>query len=65
MSGELGNERNIDALLGSSATPPPIFPSVGNDDFVVKVVLKNRRFFSFCLLSMYNSLRSSRNIKAS
>ena len=44
MGGELGNESNIDLLSGSSATPLPIFASIGNDDFVAKLVLKNRRF---------------------
>ena len=45
MGGELGNESNINAFLGSSATPPPIFASIGTDDFfVAKFVLKNWRF---------------------
>ena len=50
MGGELGNEsinnvyRYVLLLIGSSATPAPIFGSVGNDDFVAKFVLKNRRF---------------------
>ena len=44
MGGELGNESNIDVLLGSSATPPPIFALVGKDSFVAKFVLKIMRF---------------------
>ena len=43
MGGELGIESNIDFLLGSSATPLPIFASIGSDDFVAKFVLKNWR----------------------
>ena len=41
--GELGNESNIDILLGSSATPQPILALLGNDDFVANFVLKNWR----------------------
>ena len=41
MGGKLGNESNIDVLLGSSATSPQVFASIGNDDFVAKFVLKN------------------------
>ena len=44
IGGGLGNESNIDVLLGSSARPVPIFASIGNEDFVAKFVLKNRRF---------------------
>ena len=46
MGGELSNASSVDVplLKGSSATPPPIFASIGNDDFVAKFVLKNWRF---------------------
>ena len=32
-----GNESYIDLLLGSSATPPPIFALIGNNDFVANL----------------------------
>ena len=59
MGGELGNESNIDVLLRSSATPPPIFASIGNDNFVAKFVSKKWRFW----VSADISSRSSRHRK--
>ena len=46
---------------GSSAMSPPIFASVGNDDFLTNYVLKSRCFWVFAGMPS----RSSRNIKIS
>ena len=40
MGGELGNETNVDLVLGSSAMSPPNFALIVNDDFITNLVLK-------------------------
>ena len=57
MGGQLGNETNIDLLLGSSTISPTNLALIGNDDFITNLVSKSLLFLSLTPISHRDSSR--------